>query len=113
MSLLGGLLDMITGRSEREFVAAANAQMAAMDRLAEQAGRECEICAGVIYLCPDCKQPIKSHTHENDFMCDCLVNEPEMSSRFSGMLKNVHPIRLRDGAVIIGDGWPGPLKVRQ
>lgn len=110
---------MITGRSDRTFVAAANAQMAAMDRAAEKYGRECEICAGVIYLCPDCKRPITMHSHENDYLCDCqdpaldaIYAEGGCSSVARSTSRFVNPIRATDGARIIGHGYPGPIKVQ-
>ena len=56
----------------------------------------CEICAGVVYLCPICREPISEHSHENDFICK--------THSF------VNPIREHDGARINGDGQQTELR---
>ena len=54
----------------------------------------CDICSGRSkYFCPICKEPISTHTHENDFLC--------ATHSF------VNPIRESDGALISGDGCIG------
>lgn len=29
----------------------------------------CPICAGERWVCPVCKKPITTHSHENDYIC--------------------------------------------
>src|SRR5262245_4938731 len=88
-----------------------NERFAQRDRTAQMFAKTCPICNGTdVFLCPDCRYPIKSHSHENDYMCDCWTKEMAEcamdSSVAPGALRNVNPIRQRDGAVIAGHGWP-------
>lgn len=70
----------------------------AMDRAALEFGETCEICNGAaVYLCPHCKVPIESHSHENDYIC--------ATHSF------VNPIRQVDGARINGDGRTHRIQV--
>lgn len=90
-----------------------NAMFAQMDRAAMEFGKTCPICNGTdVFLCPDCLQPIKSHTHENDYMCDCWTKEDAEcatdSSVALGSLRDVNPIRQSDGKRVVGDGRPRP-----
>lgn len=58
----------------------------------------CEMCAGQSrYLCVECREPIRTHTHENDFLCE--------THSF------VNVIRERDGAILAGDGVCGVSRV--
>lgn len=75
-----------------------NARMAAMDRAAARFAETCELCLGTaVYLCPKCREPISTHSHENDYLCEA-----------HGF---VNPIRQHDGARISGDGRCGALRV--
>ena len=77
---------------EEKSVAGVNAMNAAMDRRAEENERTCEICLGTaVYLCPTCRTPIATHSHEHDYLCDT-----------HGF---VDPIRQHDGVAINGGGW--------
>ena len=112
-----GMLKRIISQND-SFAAEANARMAVMDRQAEEFAKTCEICSGIVYLCPDCKRPIKSHSHENDYLCDCL--DPALvefwasggsSSRCGNEMRFVNPVREHDGARISGYGLAGPMRV--
>lgn len=94
--LLARFWHWFTGESR--YAASVNASFAAMDRMAERQRTDCEICNGTaVYLCPYCKEPIRDHSHENDFICE----------RHSF----VSPIRQHDGARISGDGSCGSVRV--
>lgn len=67
-----------------------NVRGSAMDRTAARMATHCELCNGVVYLCPVCREPITTHSHENDYFCET-----------HGF---VNPIRQHDNARINGDG---------
>ena len=64
-------------------------------RRAQDIEAACDICSGrAVYTCPYCHDPIKTHSHENDFLCER-----------HGF---INPIRSSDGAKINGDGFIHP-----
>jgi hypothetical protein len=94
--MIGRFLSWLVGDSQH--IASANARMAWMDRAAERQREDCEICNHTaVYICPECREPISDHSHENDYICK--------THSF------VSPIRLSDGAHISGDGQSGDVRV--
>jgi hypothetical protein len=84
----------VSGETERR---ARHTYLAYLEERSEFERKSCEICNGVVYLCPICRVPIEGHSHENDFICK--------THSF------VNPIREHDGARINGDGVCGaPLR---